>query len=310
MARRRWMLLFSGVTIASLIVAAGSSTSLGKTAATSTSAGTTAPSKTSPAKNPFLTGRTLVIPHGGGDGLYPENTLLAYDKTMALGADVVDVDVQRTSDNVLIAFHDPTVDRITGATGSVGKMTFAQLAKLDAGWAFTANGKHPFRGQGITIPTLESILKRYPTALLSLDLKDESTAMNQPLCELLHRYNRRSDVFVGSNNDGQILQFRKDCPDVRTSATMVDVYATRDAQASNSTNFVPQATVDQPPYRIQDRVLVTKASLAWAHAHGVAILTWVVNDPNDMKHLIDLGVDGIYTSYPDRLLKVLGRSRK
>jgi glycerophosphoryl diester phosphodiesterase len=292
MNRRRWSLLVTGVSMALVIGAAGGVTSSGKTV---------------PPKNPFLTGHTLVIPHGGGDGLYPENTLLAYDKTMTLGADVVDVDVQRTSDNVLIAFHDPTVDRITGTKGSVGKMTFAKLAKLDAGWAFTTSGKHPFRGKGITIPTLESILQRYPTALLSLDLKDESVAMNQPLCELLHKYNRRSDVFVGSNNDGQILQFRKDCPDVRTSATMVDVYATRDAQASNSTDFVPRATVDQPPYRIQDRVLVTRESLAWAHAHGVAILTWVVNDPKDMLHLINIGVDGIYTSYPDRLLKVLGR---
>ena len=90
---------------------------------------------------------------------------------------------------------------------------------------------------------------------------------------------------------------------------MSDVYATRDARASNDPNFVPAVTVDQPPFRINGGVIVDADSLAFAHQHGVAILTWVVNDVDDMKLLVDLGVDGIYTSYPDRLLKILGRCR-
>ncbi len=265
-----------------------------------------APKETRPA-NPFRSNRTLVIPHGGGDGLFPENTLLAYDKTMAMGADAVDVDVSKSSDGVLIAFHDPTVIRITGKRGTVSRMTFADLAKLDAGWSFTSKGTHPFRGKGITIPSLDSILKRFPKVLLSLDLKDESTDMNAPLCALLTRYGRSNDVFVGSNNDAQILRFRKDCPGVQTSATMVDVYATQNARSAGDVDFVPDVRVDQPPYRIGKQTLVDAASLTWAHDHGVAILTWVVNDPKDMKHLVDIGVDGIYTSYPDRLLKILGR---
>jgi glycerophosphoryl diester phosphodiesterase len=278
------------------------------------------------ATNPFKTGHTLVIPHGGGDGLFPEDTLVAYQRTLAMGADVVDVDLQKSSDGVVIAFHDATVDRITGATGTVAKMTYGQLSHLDAGWAFTTTSSeppdpttsstssptvvaanHPFRGLGITIPTLAEILDQFPTALLSLDLKDESLDMVQPVCDLLVGHERFNDVFVGSNNDEQILQFRKQCPGVRTSATMVDVYADRRARASNDTSFVPEATVDQPPFRANGRQLVDGASLAWAHSVGIAILTWVVNDEADMRLLVDLGVDGMYTSYPDRLLKILGR---
>lgn len=264
--------------------------------------------------NPFRTGHTLVIPHGGGDGLFPENTLLAFEKTMAMGADVVDVDLQLSGDGVVIAFHDPTVGRTTGATGDVSKMTYQQLSQLDAGWAFTPSGPsaasgdaHPFRGTGVTIPTFESILQKFPTTLLSLDLKNESIAMVQPVCDLLRHYHRLNDVFVGSNSDPQILELRRRCPDVRTSAIMKDVYASRDAQANGDTGFVPAVTVDQPPFRVDGRPIVNKASLAWAHEHGVAILTWVVNDEADMRLLIDLGVDGIYTSFPDRLLKILGR---
>jgi glycerophosphoryl diester phosphodiesterase len=263
--------------------------------------------------NPFRTGRILVIPHGGGDGLFPENTLLAFDRTMAMGADVVDVDLRITGDGVVIAFHDSTVDRVTGATGTVNEMTYGQLAALDAGWGYTstdsdASGAHPYRGQGVVIPTFESILDRFPTTLLSLDLKDESLDMVQPVCDLLRSHHRLNDVFVGSNSDPQILEFRAQCPDVRTSAIMSDVYASRHARESGDTNFVPAVTVDQPPFRNEGRQLVNADSLAWAHQHGVAILTWVVNDEADMQLLIDLGVDGIYTSYPDRLLRLLGRT--
>lgn len=270
--------------------------------------------------NPFRTGHTLVIPHGGGDGLFPEDTLLAFERTIAMGADVVDVDLRLSKDDVVVAFHDATVDRITGTSGSIRAMTFDQLSRLDAGWSFTTNrssttssssssssSSHPFRGTNVTIPTFESILDEFPTTLLSVDLKDESLDMVEPVCRLLRDHRRLNDVFVGSNSDEQILEFRRRCPDVRTSAIMGDVYAARDARASNDPNFVPAVTVDQPPFRSGGHQLVDATSLEWAHQHGIAILTWVVNDVADMQLLVDLGVDGIYTSYPDRLLKILGR---
>jgi glycerophosphoryl diester phosphodiesterase len=260
--------------------------------------------------NPWRAGRTLVLPHGGGDGLYPEDTMLAYESTMAMGADAVDVDLRLSADGVVVAIHDSTVTRTTGAKGNVGSMTLAELQRLDAGYTFSRNGKQPFRGKGVRIPSLEEILKRFPGVLLSIDLKDESIAMNAPVCATLRRYRRSTDVFVGSNGDAQILAFRKSCPGIATSATMVDVYASQAARKSNDPAFKPDALVDQPPYRIGQRTLVDKEGLAFAHSHGVAILTWVVNDEKDMKTLIDLGVDGIYTSYPDRLLRLLGRGPK
>ena len=266
------------------------------------------PASAAPSANPFRIGRTLVIPHGGGDGQYPEDTMLAYEKTMAAGADVVDVDLQLSKDGVVVVIHDGTTKRTTGTVGTISEMTVAELQKLDAGWSFGSATSHPFRGKNVRIPTFAEVLKKFPKALLSIDLKNESMAMITPLCNLLRAYGRRSDAFVGSNSDAQILAFRRECPDVRTSATMVDVRASQAARLTDSKTFVPDVVVDQPPYRIGDRVLVDKESLGFAHAHGIAILTWVVNDPADMKRLLDLGVDGIYTSYPDRLL-ALTRAR-
>ena len=258
--------------------------------------------------NPFRTGKTLVIPHGGGDGLFPENTLVAYTKTVAMGADVIDVDLRITGDGVVVAFHDSTLDRVTGQAGKVLDHTYAELSALDAGWGFAdADGSHPFRGTGVQIPTLAAILDQFPATLLSFDLKDETTAMVQPVCDALVSRGRLNDVFVGSNSDAQIFQVRETCPTVRTSATMIDVYASRDAKAADRKDFVPAVVVDQPPYRIDGRTIVDADSLAWAHDYGVAILPWLVNDESDMRRLVELGVDGIYTSYPDRLLKLLGR---
>ena len=160
------------------------------------------------------------------------------------------------------------------------------------------------------MPTLEEIVKRFPKALLSLDFKNESREMIAPACALLKKYRRGANAFVGSNNDGQILAFRKVCPAIPTSATMVDVYASRDARASGDANFRPDTLVDQPPYRRGKSTLVDPEGLAWSHAHDVAILTWVVNDEKDMRHLVDIGVDGIYTSYPDQLLRVIKQTKK
>lgn len=183
---------------------------------------------------------------------------------------------------VVVALHDATVDRITGTAGSLREMTFEQLSELDAGWSFTTgvDGSHPFRDRDVKIPTFESILDGFPDTLLSVDLKDEALDMVEPVCSLLRDHGRFNDVFVGSNSD---------------------------ARATNAPDFVPAVTVDQPPFRIDGQQLVDADSLAWAHQHGIAILTWVVNDVDDMKLLVDLGVDGIYTSYPNRLLKILGR---
>jgi glycerophosphoryl diester phosphodiesterase len=306
---RRRSLVISGLAVVSLVVTA-------LVIVNASQPDTSQPDDTKPGidgSNPFRTGRTLVIPHGGGDGIYPENTLLAFESTIAMGADVVDADLRISRDGVIVAIHDATVDRTTGASGKVKSMNFAELAQLDAGWAFAPAGsgdQHPYRGTGVTIPTLEAILDRFPTTLLSLDLKDESLDMVQPICDQLRSRGRLNDVFVGSNSDSQIIDFRQRCPEVRTSAIMNDVFASRDARAAGDTDFVPAVTVNQPPFRVDGREIVDAESLAWAHDHGVAILTWVVNDEDDMRKLIDLGVDGIYTSYPDRLLRLLDRCQQ
>ncbi len=280
--------------------------------ATSTRWDPTTPSGTSSSitatasDNPFRVGRPLVIPHAGGDGLYPENTLYAYEHSMAMGGDVIDADVLITADGVPIAFHDASLDRTTNGTGNVHDKTYAELAALDAGWAFERDGDHLFRGLGITIPTIESILMQYPNTLVTLDLKDQRTTAVEPVCSLIVRLDRTDDVYVGVDIDEQVELFRTLCPTLRTSGTSAERAATRAARESNDPNFVTNQLVSQPAFIADDGTRrITTVFLDFAHRHDVAVLTWVVDDPDDLRDLIEMGVDGIYTRRPDLMIDLL-----
>ncbi len=267
---------------------------------------TTATVVSTPTGNPFRIGRPLVIPHGGGDALFPEDTLFAYEHSMAMGGDVVDADVSLTADDVPIAFHDSTLERTTNGTGRVQDKTYAELAGLDAAWNFQIDGKHPYRGMGIGIPTIEAVLRAFPHTLVTLDLKDLRTEAVQPLCTLLRTLGRTSDVYIGVDAAEQVTLFRQLCPEVHTSGTDADRRAMRAARASGDTTFVTNQLVGQPEFRSADGTTrVTSDYLAFSHSKNIAILTWVVDDPKDMTDLIKMGIDGIYTRRPDLMVKLL-----
>ncbi len=257
-------------------------------------------------KNPFRIGRPLVIPHAGGDGFYPEDTMIAWESSMATGGDVVDIDVSVSADRVLIAFHDGTLERTTNGVGNVATKTYAELAKLDAGWQFKRNGKFPFRGKNVRIPTLEAVLKRFPTSLVTLDVKDQRTEVAVPICKLLLQLHRESNVYVGSDTNEQVMAFRQNCPAVRTSGTTDERRAMRAARDSGDSTFVTKQLVSQPGYLADDGTKrITAKFLAFSHSKDIAVLTWVVDDPKDMAELIDIGIDGLYTRRPDLMIKIL-----
>lgn len=276
-------------------------------AACASAGATTRPVAGPPASdNPFQIGRTLVIPHAGGDGLFPENTVYAYQQSNAMGGDVVDIDVRLSADGVPMAIHDATVDRTTDASGFVADLTALELGRLDAGWAFERDGNFPFRGQGFGIPTVEDILREFPTKLTTLDLKDRSNAPVGPVCEMLRRLGRTNDVYVGTETNEQVLAFRATCPELHTSGTREERTARRSAQDAGDSAIGAAQLVSQPSFIGRDgERRVTEESLAFAHNSGTAILTWVVDDREDMADLIALGVDGIYTRRPDVLIDVL-----
>ncbi len=245
----------------------------------------------------------LVIAHAGGEGLGPANTLAAMRASFAAGADVNDADVHITSDGVLVAIHDDTVDATTNGSGLVIEKTLAELQSLDAAWHFAGpNNDFPLRGTGVTIPTIEAILTEFPDRLTSLEFKDNTGSAPQAMCTLLRRLGRTSNVYLSSDTDRAVEQFKALCPEVATTVTDAMVPVLRAAQASGQAWCSP-VPIGQPPYNADRKP--TAASLQWSHDHGLASFTWTVDDPATLSYLTSIGMDGVYTRRPDIARKIV-----
>jgi tRNA(Ile)-lysidine synthetase-like protein len=141
------------------------------------------------ARHPVLDGAPLLIAHRGGSGLAPENTLAAFRTGVETwGADMVELDVHASRDGHCVVIHDPTVDRTTDGTGAVADMTLAELRELDAGYRFTPDGGsgHPFRGRGVTIPSIEEVLEAFPHLRIIVEVK--TGAAQAPLFAAIRRF--------------------------------------------------------------------------------------------------------------------------
>jgi glycerophosphoryl diester phosphodiesterase len=253
---------------------------------------------------------TQVIAHRGGAGLRPENTLAAFAHALALGADVIEMDVRATSDGQLVVIHDATVTRTTDGAGAVASFTLAEVKRLDAGHRFTPDGgrSFPFRGQGITVPTFDEVLREFPEARIVVEPKDEATDAPVKLCGLLRERGAVGRVIVGSFRDATIAEFRRACPEVATSAATSEGLRFLAAQkAGVAAALSPEVQALQVPVYFGGVRVLTRDFVKAAHGRNLKVHAWTVNDPEEMRRLIEAGVDGIMTDYPDRLLELLGR---
>src|SRR5688500_1274406 len=144
----------------------------------------------------------LVYAHRGGAALAPENTIAAFDNGLALGADGLELDVRLSRDGVVVVHHDAMLDRTTDGHGPVAGHSLSELAAVDAGYRFQPPGaehdRFPFRQQGIRIPTLESVLHRYPDVPLIIELKTGSEELALRTVEVVREAGGLRRVALGS----------------------------------------------------------------------------------------------------------------
>ena len=261
--------------------------------------------------SPFFTiNGVAVIAHAGGKGIWPDNTLFAMERATELGVDVLEMDVHATEDGVIVLRHDETVDATTNGTGLIREMSFSELGKLDAAYNWTPNEEidYPYRGQDIGVPSLEELFVALPTMRMDIEIKQLEPSIAEPLCDLIQAYNMEANVLVASFHPHSILEFRKACPNVATSAVEPEVryfYALNTILLGNI--YQPRLEAFQVPEYAGDIQVVRSRFVDGAHKHNVAVYVWTVNEPLDMEYFVGLGVDGIITDRPDLLLEVLGR---
>jgi glycerophosphoryl diester phosphodiesterase len=258
-------------------------------------------------EHPFWNGAVgpRVIAHRGGRGLAPENTLYAFRKSAALGVDVLEMDLRQTADGALVVLHDETVDRTTDGRGPVAVMTLAELRRLDAGYRWSPDGgqTHPHRGQGLTVPTLKEVFEALPRARMNVEMKTRGAALAGPLCDLIRAHHMEDRVAVASFGQEAMDAFRAACPGVATAATADETRQLyRLAMVYLEPLFAPRGEVLQVPERAGGFEVLTPRFVSAARRLNLRIEVWTVSDPDDMKRLIAVPVDGIMTDYPDRML--------
>ncbi|MGH8433510.1 MAG: glycerophosphodiester phosphodiesterase [Pseudomonas sp.] len=264
-----------------------------------------------PAVLATLGSEPLVIAHRGGRGLWPENSLFAFERANALGVDMLEMDLRRTRDGELVVIHDAKVNRTTNGSGKVAELSLAELQALDAGYRWTADGgeSHPYRNQGIRIPTFSEVLARFPQRAKVVEIKVPDIGMEAQLCQLLEASGQRDRVLVGSFYDRSLQEFREVCPGVATSAGPVSV---RLLVALNwlglGTLLSPSYQALQIPERSGSLEVASDSLLKTAQARGLNVQLWTINEQPAMRHLLDMGAQGLITDYPDRALQLLGRS--
>jgi len=257
--------------------------------------------------------RPLVIAHQGGDGVWPGDTLYAFEKAVETGADVLEMDAHITEDGRIVLMHDEKVDRTTDGSGLIEDMTLAELKQLDAAykWSNDDGQTFPYRGLGIQVPTLDELFEKFPQMRYVVEIKLTENPIDKPLCDLIRQYDMQDKVLIASFHDVAMQDFRGICPEVATSASRGEV-----------TKFVilgkiflsglvaPGHQSIQPPYDPEESYnipIMTKRFIREAHAKNIAVEPWTVDDPELMKQYIEWGVDGIITDRPDLMTELLGK---
>ena len=262
---------------------------------------------------PFLAEQEVTIAaHRGASGHAPENTFKAFDKAIEQGAHVLEMDLQLTADDEVVVLHDATVDRTTDSIGHIRDLTLDEVQALDAGYAFEEDGRHPYRGEGITIPAFREVLDRYPDTPLLVEMKTGSgDAIIQAVADELAEANRTDRVMVTSFSTDYLQRFRAKKPGVPTSlgtTEMLTFYGLHLVGLHRWYRAPGEALFTPPSYR--GLPLATPLLPRAAARLGLEVHVWTINDPNEMDELLELGVDGLVTDYPNRAADAVERMRE
>ncbi|MFN8060596.1 MAG: glycerophosphodiester phosphodiesterase [Vicinamibacterales bacterium] len=247
--------------------------------------------------------RRLVFAHRGGSALGPENTLAAFDHGLACGADGFELDVHLAADGVPVVIHDAVLDRTTDASGPVGERTSAELAAVDAGARFLVDGRQPFRGQGIGVPTLCDVLARYPGVPLIIELKGRSPVLARRVLQDVRAAGATGRVCFGGFSNDTLDAIRPEAG-VVTSASR---WETRLALYTSWVGLSPtrRYRAFQVPETKEGHRVVSERFVRLAHRDAVVVQVWTVNEVDDMRRLLTWGVDALITDRPDRAVDVV-----
>jgi len=239
--------------------------------------------------------------------------MVAFQGAVQLGYRYLETDLRTTRDGIMVTIHDETLDRISDGSGPVGALTLAELKRLDAGYRFSPDGGQtfPFRGKGITVPTLAEVTQAFPDICLNLDIKQKEPPLVEALATFIEEQDAHDRILAGSFHDRILKEFRRRTGGrVATSAAGWEARLFWLANRLRLTRFLRLAyDALQVPARQGLLSVVDRRFVQAAHRLGIQVHVWTVDESEEIPRLLNLGVDGLMSDRPDLLLDVLRRSQ-
>jgi glycerophosphoryl diester phosphodiesterase len=243
--------------------------------------------------------RPLIFAHRGSSAYAPENTLAAFNLAVQQHADVIELDVKLTADDQVVVIHDDSVDRTTNGIGQISSLSLPELKRLDAG------SKYSPVFQAEKIPTLAEVFEAVEgKIIINIELKNYASPLDDlpnKVISLIKAYKLESSVFLSSFNFIALIRAHYLLPTLPLGLLTIAGLANPTLR-SRLVRFGPQLALC-PNY-----VDVSTQLIRAAHRANCQIYTYTVNQPDSMKQLFSIGVDGIITDDPPLAQKVLAET--
>ncbi len=237
----------------------------------------------------------LVCAHRGRSGLFPENTMAAYEAAVEIGADFMELDVRSTADGEIVCIHDSTVDRTTDGSGEVSEMTLEQVQALDAGaWI-----DDDFAGE--RIPLLGDVLEQIaPRLVIDIEIKQRGIA--EQVAQIVQQAGAVRRVTIVSFDTGDLRTAKSTEPQlacglISSGPDGDDIEAERALIAS--------ALECGASFLTCSHGSVTESLVRECHLMGLLLMAWTMDQPEDIERMIDMQVDALVSNYPGRALEML-----
>ncbi|MEV7202881.1 glycerophosphodiester phosphodiesterase [Streptomyces griseoluteus] len=247
---------------------------------------------TEPIRHPYLDHPgPIPFAHRGGAAEGVENTVAQFRRAVALGYRYIETDVHLTADGTLVAFHDDSLDRVTDGTGRVADLPWAEVRQARVG------GREP-------VPLFAELLETFPEVRWNVDVKAEAALL--PFLELVGRTAAWDRVCLGSFSEARVRRAQRLAgPRLATSFGTLGVLGLRLRSWGLPAPVRGSAVAAQVPEAQSGVPVADGRFVRAAHARGLQVHVWTVNEPERMHRLLDLGVDGIMTDHIDTLREVM-----
>lgn len=267
------------------------------------------------------------IAHRGASRQFPENTIESFKRAIDIFPKTMfELDIHLTKDNQIVVFHDHTLERTTNGRAPINSKTYDELKELDAGYNITFDkGKSfPFRSKDFRIPLLKEVLERFPETSIIIEVKDNLPECDEILVNIIRDACAEKRVIIGSFHDKSLKRIRKFAPEIATNCgkretlyflMMLKFHLINFYKSSADILMLPEIFQRNDALEINKKKfrnfrIISKKLIMSSHKMRMPVYAWTINKKDDMIRLINWGIDGIISDYPDRLLEVVKKREK